>query len=1051
MASETATRRLVDYWFQIGCTVSDGDVDPLTEALQRLCDITNGDIESEDGGRQEANSIQEKVKVGPVSRFPSEDHFDYAFPEALETFCLPCGPFLSEEPPSATCYDLVLTGPSGDRAYVSVMALHEPISSHKKLRGVYGPLCIGFISHWPIFSLMRDVLMIIRGLGLGATNLLPQSTDAVEAAIASFVSRIPVPPPGRTEISFTIAGVRLHHGRPHPPDLPAADFGFAPLFRRLSVENIISLLTAILLERRVVIYSSELSMLTLCTEAVLSLIHPFAWHYVYIPVLPSAYLEDFLDVPSSSIIGAHSSARFLGKLAGDIVVVDLNEGSVTTREPLPAPPSQRLKSLKRNLEGNLVALGRNPEVAVDTDGFDHLPTGDESFPPQNLRHGDGWCRAASNLRGDDRDAHEHLMGFSGLGASQQNDAGFGSQRCLTDTERLRCAFMHYISQFLDVGDYRKFFTGLSDTAAGAKLTPTEKGTFIDENGFEISAGEAASMQEGWSDGAVQIDTKALLNRAPSWARDFLSKFVKTKIFSRFAFERLSESQTERPTMLFDEMSAGRLGKDVLAWDRVTAYLRHVCNDVTACVTIKKQGTSSDPTLASIQLNRQQSAPVLSHDALLKLNGATGARFPKLSFARVTPTQTLPLDLPDQSSCALHVLHSRPRPHKTAGGLLGSVFRKIVPGADRSPRLNRKGTSASAAVTNLPPPASQDGPTTLGKSPSNGSSEGFFGLLSWKTDAPPSASGSPSIVVTNAGGSGRGVAPIPGLPGLRDYRRIDKDLLGEFAADDGHILDMAGLRRAIFYGGVGQDARRDIWMLLLGLIPSDASSETADALIMQRRLAYEKIKGEMEDKAADPEFARVMRRIEKDVRRTDRNHPLFAGDDNASRASMCGVLAAYAVHDTPLGYVQGMSDLLSPLLVVLGDESEAFWGLDCVLRRMRGNFAETEKTMRDFFGRLDCLLEEVDPEFRAYLASVSRMEDAQSGRSSSDARSSDMNSLQFSFRWFLLNFKREFEFDEVLSIWEASLIGPLESLARLFVSCLSTFPSSHFLVGGVHGL
>eukprot|EP01136_Pigoraptor_vietnamica_P042556 Opistho-1_new@16869 len=532
MAAETATRRLVDYWFQIGCTVNDGDVDALANALQRLCDITNGDLESEDGGRQEAAAIQEKVRIGTVSRYPREDHFDYKFPAAIESFCLPCGPFLSEEPSPPACYSLVLTSPEGDRAYVTCVALYEPISSHRQLRDVHGPLCIGLISHWPIFSVMRDVLMIVRGLALGASNLSPQPAEAIEAAIASFVSCVPVPPPGRTEISFTIAGVRLHHGRPHPPDLPAADFNFAPLFRRLSVESVVTLLTAILLERRIIVYSTELSMLTLCTETVLALAHPFAWHYVYIPVLPSAYLEDMIEVPSPCIVGAHASARLRGKMPSDIVIVDLNEGSVTTGLALPAAPPSRIKCLLKNLDGNVVAVGRNPEVVSDLDGFDHVPVGDESFPPRHLHHGDGWCRAASNLSGDDYDAHDRLLGYAGLGTSQQSGAGFGSQRPLTDTEKLRCAFMHYLSQFFDVGDYRKFLTGLAESAATSRLTPTDRGTFIDANGFEVTAEEAAALEEGWADGAVQVDRKGLLSKAPSWAREFLTAFVDRKIFAR---------------------------------------------------------------------------------------------------------------------------------------------------------------------------------------------------------------------------------------------------------------------------------------------------------------------------------------------------------------------------------------------------------------------------------------------------------------------------------------------------------------------------------------
>jgi hypothetical protein len=77
-------------------------------------------------------------------------------------------------------------------------------------------------------------------------------------------------------------------------------------------------------------------------------------------------------------------------------------------------------------------------------------------------------------------------------------------------------------------------------------------------------------------------------------------------------------------------------------------------------------------------------------------------------------------------------------------------------------------------------------------------------------------------------------------------------------------------------------------------------------------------------------------IQKDVVRTDRLNPYYAGDDNANmdvmkyghthrRAHTCrNILLNYAVFSPDIGYIQGMSDLLAPLLATLDDESHAFW-------------------------------------------------------------------------------------------------------------------------------
>ncbi|KAH9384012.1 hypothetical protein HPB48_025995 [Haemaphysalis longicornis] len=65
-------------------------------------------------------------------------------------------------------------------------------------------------------------------------------------------------------------------------------------------------------------------------------------------------------------------------------------------------------------------------------------------------------------------------------------------------------------------------------------------------------------------------------------------------------------------------------------------------------------------------------------------------------------------------------------------------------------------------------------------------------------------------------------------------------------------------------------------------------------------------------------------VEKDVVRTDRTNPFYAGDDNPNIELMKNILLNYAACNPSLGYTQGMSDLLAPVLAEIQDESEAFW-------------------------------------------------------------------------------------------------------------------------------
>jgi len=64
--------------------------------------------------------------------------------------------------------------------------------------------------------------------------------------------------------------------------------------------------------------------------------------------------------------------------------------------------------------------------------------------------------------------------------------------------------------------------------------------------------------------------------------------------------------------------------------------------------------------------------------------------------------------------------------------------------------------------------------------------------------------------------------------------------------------------------------------------------------------------------------------EKDVNRTDRTHPYYAGDNNPHLEQLYDILMTYIMYNFDLGYVQGMSDLLSPILFLMDNEVDAFW-------------------------------------------------------------------------------------------------------------------------------
>jgi hypothetical protein len=74
------------------------------------------------------------------------------------------------------------------------------------------------------------------------------------------------------------------------------------------VESIVQIVEALSMEENVVLISRDLSALAPCAEALLSFMFPLAWPHVYIPLLPSTFLET-LDAPVPFFVGM--DANFL--------------------------------------------------------------------------------------------------------------------------------------------------------------------------------------------------------------------------------------------------------------------------------------------------------------------------------------------------------------------------------------------------------------------------------------------------------------------------------------------------------------------------------------------------------------------------------------------------------------------------------------------------------------------------------------------------------------------------------------------------------------------
>uniref|UniRef100_A0A672JME8 Small G protein signaling modulator 1a n=1 Tax=Salarias fasciatus TaxID=181472 RepID=A0A672JME8_SALFA len=140
----------------------------------------------------------------------------------------------------------------------------------------------------------------------------------------------------------------------------------------------------------------------------------------------------------------------------------------------------------------------------------------------------------------------------------------------------------------------------------------------------------------------------------------------------------------------------------------------------------------------------------------------------------------------------------------------------------------------------------------------------------------------------------------------------------------------------------------------------------------------------------------LHRIEKDVQRCDRNYWYFTP---ANLEKLRNVMCSYIWRHLDIGYVQGMCDLLAPLLVILDDEAMAFSCFTELMKRMNQNFPHGG-AMDTHFANMRSLIQILDSEMFELMH-----------------QNGDYTHFYFCYRWFLLDFKRELVYDDVFAVWE----------------------------------
>lgn len=299
-----------------------------------------------------------------------------------------------------------------------------------------------------------------------------------------------------------------------------------------------------------------------------------------------------------------------------------------------------------------------------------------------------------------------------------------------------------------------------------------------------------------------------------------------------------------------------------------------------------------------------------------------------------------------------------------------------------------------------------------------------------------------------------------------------------------VINMRDLRRLSSQGiPDGGGIRATVWKLLLGYLPCDRSLWSSE--LVKKRSQYKQFKEDLlmnpseisrrletsvgseiyglhnEEKGFLPrseitedehplslgktsiwnqffQDTDIIEQIDRDVKRTHPDINFFSGDTSFAKSnqeSLKNVLIVFAKLNPGIRYVQGMNEILAPLFYVFKSdpkeenavsvEADTFFCFVELISGFRDNFCQKLDNsivgIRSTISKLSQLLREHDEELWRHLEVTTKV-----------------NPQFYAFRWITLLLTQEFDFADILIIWDTLLSdpeGPQETLLRICCAML----------------
>ncbi|KAG7258429.1 hypothetical protein CRUP_018443 [Coryphaenoides rupestris] len=263
-----------------------------------------------------------------LQRFPEKDWEDNPFPQGIELFCQPNGWQLVPQRLPASFFVAVLTDINSERHYCACFTFWEALDN-------------------PALQKIEEASEVDE------EDVSTTAATTTAAAAAGAVVR-PVQLFGPKSLVLVS---QLDH---------------TEVFRNcLGIVNVLYLFCAALTEHKILFLSSSYQRLTDACRGLLAIMFPLKYSFTYVPILPGKLLE-VLSTPTPFIIGVNSFFRSETQELLDVIIADLDGGTVTIPECvhislLPEPLLQQTQTA--------LSMVLDPELEL----------ADQAFPPCSIQ------------------------------------------------------------------------------------------------------------------------------------------------------------------------------------------------------------------------------------------------------------------------------------------------------------------------------------------------------------------------------------------------------------------------------------------------------------------------------------------------------------------------------------------------------------------------------------------------------------------------------------------------------------------------------------------